>query len=454
MKEPGMLNRRTVAAAGLALPLAALASHAQARSDGSGPDGATMVAADCLADLKALEARPAAVFVIGYHRGAQRGGGLFRWVADDATTADDALVVAPNKGPAGRYKRAASGPVDATWFGALGDGARDDTAALQAAIDHCATAAQFGPALYLPGGQYRITAPLSIPREYFQMHGDGMWRSQILFKGVSGGGLVAPDITHLRPVLRDFALVGDAMSGKGIDFSGVKNDVYLGELKNLYIEAGDDAFYAPTFFSMVVENVSAHSHRGHSFRALCGPSVAWRNCYALAAGPGKAGYRLSGAVALYSCNGVNHADYWGVFGCDPKATDGFEKDFAEAVAAHATLFECNVEDWGTGEKGSTASGILLHSAYRQFNMIGGKIIRTMSDAPYHSVIRSRVGPNAPGGLIRLSPGIVDLGKGRCTASPLFSDGNSFFADENGALSTSGVVTWRDTSGDHPLRRMY
>src|SRR5262249_50867023 len=56
-------------------------------------------------------------------------------------------------------------------FGAVGDFATDDTGALQAALDHC-----FGPAdaphgtanvrqnkaLYVPPGQYRITAPLTV----------------------------------------------------------------------------------------------------------------------------------------------------------------------------------------------------------------------------------------------------------------------------------------------------
>jgi Pectate lyase superfamily protein len=61
-------------------------------------------------------------------------------------------------------------------FGAVGDFATDDTAALQAALDHC-----FGPsnarhgtanvhlnkALYIPPGHYKITAPLTV--EY--LHG-------------------------------------------------------------------------------------------------------------------------------------------------------------------------------------------------------------------------------------------------------------------------------------------
>lgn len=44
-------------------------------------------------------------------------------------------------------------------FGAVGDGVEDDTEALQAALDSCAGKAG---SVYLPQGQYRITAPLTI----------------------------------------------------------------------------------------------------------------------------------------------------------------------------------------------------------------------------------------------------------------------------------------------------
>jgi hypothetical protein len=56
-------------------------------------------------------------------------------------------------------------------FGAIGDFATDDTAALQAAIDHCfgASDAPHGTAnvrqnkaLYIPPGHYKISAPLTV----------------------------------------------------------------------------------------------------------------------------------------------------------------------------------------------------------------------------------------------------------------------------------------------------
>jgi hypothetical protein len=47
-------------------------------------------------------------------------------------------------------------------FGAVGDGVADDTAEIQAAINHCALA---GNSLFLPAGVYLVTAALSIPQQ-------------------------------------------------------------------------------------------------------------------------------------------------------------------------------------------------------------------------------------------------------------------------------------------------
>jgi len=52
--------------------------------------------------------------------------------------------------------------LDARTFGATGDGATDDTAALQAALDALAGAGE-GTGLFIPAGTYKITAPLVIP---------------------------------------------------------------------------------------------------------------------------------------------------------------------------------------------------------------------------------------------------------------------------------------------------
>jgi hypothetical protein len=402
--------------------------------------------------LKTLQDRPAVILLLGYDQPGDGGGGLFQWISGDPSSSDDGLLVRPLSGPPGNYKRIFSGAISVKWFGAKGDGKSDDTLPLQTAINQCAGPLDSANVLYLPAGSYRVSATLLIPRQYFQMFGDGMYQSRILYSGTSGAALSAAPMPILQPVLRDFAIIGGVTSGKGIDFGEVRNTVMMGELRNLYIESGDDAVYIPRMFSMVFDNVAAGSSTGHSFRGGCGPSVSWRNCYALEAGPRKAGYRLNGCITLYSCNGVNKADYWGVFGTDVLAGDDFSRDFPANDYPDVTMIGCNVEGYASRSDFSEGCGLLLHNGIRQFNMIGGKFERDESTR-YHSVIRQRKAPLSNNMPVRLAPAWFSPGPGKALASPLCSDvHNAFFSDENGVLASFGVTTWLEQGIAYPLMR--
>lgn len=63
-------------------------------------------------------------------------------------------------------------PFDVMAFGALGNNANDDTAAIQAAIN--AAAAAGGGAVFLPAGVYRTTAALTITASNIVLRGEGM----------------------------------------------------------------------------------------------------------------------------------------------------------------------------------------------------------------------------------------------------------------------------------------
>jgi len=70
-----------------------------------------------------------------------------------ATTNDGEEVVCGAVGP--------TAPLDVRWFGAVGDGATDDTAAIQAALDESTAA---NPThIHLPPGTYKVTDELVIP---------------------------------------------------------------------------------------------------------------------------------------------------------------------------------------------------------------------------------------------------------------------------------------------------
>lgn len=116
-------------------------------------------------------------------------------------------------------------------FGAKGDGVTDDTAAIQAAIDHVLSRPQ-GCALYGPAGRYLLTAPLNLPlSKHLTMYGDG--QATQFFGATAFGFLLQITVSNSAAygsVFRDFmispASVGytsgiSATAANGFTFEGI-----------------------------------------------------------------------------------------------------------------------------------------------------------------------------------------------------------------------------------------
>ncbi|MDD9940158.1 MAG: glycosyl hydrolase family 28-related protein [Myxococcales bacterium] len=110
--------------------------------------------------------------VHGYHAPGDGGGGVFRLVPDDSSAGDEGLIMTPLE-QSGRWHRLwDQSAISVRWFGATGDGATDDTAAIRAAASAIkdytsgpgtlefargvSNTAYSRPALLFPAGHYVV----------------------------------------------------------------------------------------------------------------------------------------------------------------------------------------------------------------------------------------------------------------------------------------------------------
>ena len=113
-----------------------------------------------IGDLKALPVDALrdgqACVVLGYHTAGDGGGGTFRWDASSSMAGNGGTIFATSAAN-GRWIRQFSAMVNVKWFGAYGNGATDDVAALQAAFDYCAENRTIA---LIPDGTFVHTATL------------------------------------------------------------------------------------------------------------------------------------------------------------------------------------------------------------------------------------------------------------------------------------------------------
>jgi hypothetical protein len=127
----------------------------------SSTDLAKVVSVDTIADLRATTKAQPTVWVSGYYEKGDGalGSNIFEW---DATSTEDdngGTIIKLDSVATGRYKLRYSGSVNVKWFGAVGDGATDDTAALQNAINYSNS---IGNTLTINAGRYLVSSTIYV----------------------------------------------------------------------------------------------------------------------------------------------------------------------------------------------------------------------------------------------------------------------------------------------------
>jgi hypothetical protein len=222
-------------------------------------------------------------------------------------------------------------PGDVRRYGADPTGSADSTTAIQNALNVLQP-------VYLPSGNYRITAPLinGIPKR--RIRGDGPSLSVLRPVGAINTLINTASLSCM--LMSDFGILGDATTLDGIT-QAANTTVFESRFENLDIWTGGRAFYLPNEFNTELVNCQGSSYNDNVFELNGGNSTALRGCYAHQVPVGKYGYRIYASGHLDSCTGIDSpaGGEWGLFGASVSRGDPVNANYA------ITITNCDIEDF-------------------------------------------------------------------------------------------------------------
>lgn len=314
----------------------------------------------------------------------------------NAITGGQAIVAAGTTFPRSPIDRFAD-VVNVKDFGARGNGVHDDTKAIQLAIDY---AAKIGSVVFAPAGKYLCTDTIYVAKNsgYKDVSIYGVSPRVTIFNFkldneekdcfLAGTGVEGDKSFYFNGNFRNFSVYGGERSRHALAIIGCY--AYLNDFYQLELSSGDSALYCvENIFQNTITRIDAYSKRGHCFQYYCGVGTTFIGCYAHKAGAGKAGYRLAGYITLIGCNGVDLADYWGIFGADQSSAILSDMPGTDMPVIHA--LDCNFERFSSNAGGGCALRI---GTVRSCLIECCRFDRGDADVPFFAYIYARYSEGA------------------------------------------------------------
>ncbi|HEP6279547.1 TPA: hypothetical protein VDA67_006060 [Burkholderia vietnamiensis] len=142
---------------------------------------------DSIAALRTLDTSVySRAFVTGYYAPHDGGGGAYQLDLSDNVSADNGGTIIMSA-DGGRWKLQYAGSVSVIQFGAKGDGAADDTARIQAAINSGVKDIYFAQ----PSSFYKLTAPLTVTSDGIFLRGPAQSQSAGIKQTTNNVGIIS-----------------------------------------------------------------------------------------------------------------------------------------------------------------------------------------------------------------------------------------------------------------------
>ncbi len=165
-----------------------------------------VVVINSISELSKIKKNVNFFFILGYYSPGDGGDGFFCWSPDSSEKSNLGTIFNPYNISKGRWKRIFSGAVNVKWYGAKGDGIKDDSEALQNALMNHEN-------IFIPKGTYIVSRTLEIKFNGSKITGEGKILTILKWKGKNASNSLMLNASKSYLVLSDFKIEGTGNSG-------------------------------------------------------------------------------------------------------------------------------------------------------------------------------------------------------------------------------------------------